>query len=687
MDDDAPADVAEACAKARARRLTSTLSDAAARPRQSAYPAGSSDVLHYRLEVEVDPGTAYLSGHNLITLRSLVDGLTSFELQLDHHLEITSMHLGSADAPWQRTDETNVTVTLAPPLQAGTEVELGVGYRGHPDRGTDGISFSSHSGKPLVWTLSEPFFSSIWWPVKDDNTDKATADFLITVPSGLVAVSNGVLLGEEKLSDGQTRFHWHTSYPTAPYLFCFSVTDYHRFTGTYQHDGVAMPLQFFLFPENDTSLNRGRCMSTVTMMDAFAPLFGPYPFLAEKYGIYQFGFSGGMEHQTITGQGSFSEGLIAHELAHQWWGDLVTCATWHDIWLNEGFATYAEALWAEYKPGSSGGPALRAMMRTKRPAAVDDTVYVFDTSSVERIFSSDFSYRKSAWVLHMLRGVIGDELFFSLLHKWREKYAHAHATTEDFRELAETVADRELGWFLDQWIYKPGAPAYRMGWRSHRVSGRHLVELHLEQVQPPHFPVFTMPIEVRLSSGSETSIARVWNDSRDEHLLIATRSAVDAVALDPDTWILTTEVQNVAFQEGPPKVVTTAPSPGARLARAAATSLSVTFHKDIVFEPNDITLNGARTGPREVLMSYDRATYTVTLAPAKPLPADVYTLIVSDRVTDAASGQPLDGEVEDPLAPNSLPSGDGEPGGVATLSFTVTEGPRRHLHPVAGSSP
>jgi hypothetical protein len=318
-----------------------------------------------------------------------------------------------------------------------------------------------------------------------------------------------------------------------------------------------------------------------------------------------------------------------------------------------------------------------------RPSRVDDSVYVYDISAVDRIFSADFSYRKAAWVLHMLRHVLGDEAFFTLLHRWRDTYAFSSATTADFRALAEAVAGRDLGFFFDEWVYRPGAPVYRMGWQGHRVAGRDLVEIYLEQSQRADFPVFTMPVDVLLTSGDGSLIRRVQNDARLQHLLLAVPSPVDSLELDPDGFILRTGLHNVAFVAGPPKVVATAPDPGTRLARSGATALKVTFHKDVVITPSDVSLFGVRSGEVALSLTYDASTLTATLLPSAPLGSDAYTLTVRDTVRDLESLQRLDGEVAGGGGPATLPSGDGQPGGNAVIHFTVTEGPRRHLH--AGS--
>ncbi|MHC4209849.1 MAG: M1 family metallopeptidase, partial [Planctomycetota bacterium] len=387
-------------------------------PAAQAGVLGDTDVLHYDLDLEIVPAFTWLGGANTISVRSLIDGLTTFQVRLHDTFDITSAQVDGLAAPWQRLSATTIEVDLGRSYDAGEEFEVMVAYGGVPvSLGFGSINFTSQGGYPLVFTLSEPWFAYTWWPAKDDNNDKATGEFKITVPNPLSVASNGLLLSVDGVGGGRRRYNWLTGYQTATYLFSFSATFYHTFSGTYIYDGGSMPVDFFIFPDSDNPANRDAWLETVTMLPVFGDLFGLYPFLDEKYGIYQFGFGGGMEHQTMTGQGSFTETLTAHELAHQWWGDMITCGTWQDMWLNEGFATYSEDLWKEFEPGGGGTDALHAHMDIRRPSDVNGSVYVplEDADNFNRIFSGNFSYRKGAWVLHQLRHVVGDQDFFDIL--------------------------------------------------------------------------------------------------------------------------------------------------------------------------------------------------------------------------------------------------------------------------------
>jgi aminopeptidase N len=668
-------DHAEACSKARAAAALERAGSFTVRP-LSPEPdptAAATDVLHYRLELAVDPAARRLTGTLTATVRC-VSSAAAYRFRLDDLFTIGAVTVDGSPAAWHRVDAETVEVTIAPARAAGDTLAIAVPYDGFPTSQYGSIVFSSHSFQPVVYTLSQPWFAYTWWPAKDDIVDKATADLLFTVPDSMTVASNGLLVSSEPASGARRRFHWRTQYQTAPYLFSFAATNYSVVESSALVSGTPMPLTLFIYPEHDVPANRNQWLLAGDMLHSFNALFGPYPYAAEKYGIYQWPPGGGMEHQTITGQGSFIEYLTAHELAHQWWGDLVTCATWKDIWLNEGFATYAEALWFESKAGGSQS-ALRAAMEQRQPSDVSGTVYCYDDTSVARIFSGNLSYRKAGWVLHMLRHVIGDAAFFATLAAWRDEFAFATATTAEFQRVAETVSGHDLDRFFDQWVYSGGAPTYRYGWRPLVAGGARYVELYLEQVQSGAYPTFAMPVDVRVTGagGSETAVA--WSDERAEHLLLPVGRDATAVEIDPDHWILREGRVASSFVPGPPKVVAVDPAPGSVSAPRAVASVAVMFHDDVVAPASAFSLVGAGTGTVPLTASYDPATRTATLT-VPPLAADRYTLTVADTVT-GTTGLALDGEV----APEGVPSGDGLPGGAFVAGFSVGRAPRLRLRP------
>ena len=568
-----------------------------------------TNILHYDLDIEIVPDDEWLGGTNTINALSAVGGLTSFQVSLSNAFTISSVTVDGSEAPWVRLDSTRVEIDLGTARDPGELFEVVIAYAGNPvSQGFGSISFDQQGGAPLVFTLSEPWYCNTWWPAKEDNNDKATGDMRITVPNELTVASNGLLVSIDDVGAGRDRHHWSTGYQTAPYLFSFSAAVYNTFSGEFEWGGETMPLDFFIFPGSDTQSHRNSWLLSGDMLEVFSDLFGVYPFMDEKYGIYHFGFGGGMEHQTMTGQGGFGQSLTAHEAAHQWFGDMITCATWQDIWLNEGFATYSVALWYEHKDGG-GIDDYHAYMESSRPSSVNGSVYIpaDEATNINRVFSGNFSYRKGAWVLHQLRHVIGEDAFFQALADYRDPYAYGSATTAQLQAVFEAVTGTDLTWFFDEWVYERGAVEYARGWTVHEVAGRTYVELFLRQDQSASYPIFTMPLDI-WTTGDVVNV--IWNDEPAEHFLFEVPPGVGSLLVDPEDWTLHTANIGIPFQEGPPRLIITSPEPGAIVESSMATPIALTFHEDVVITSTDLMLVGDDAGPIGFTFAYDQGTFT-----------------------------------------------------------------------------
>lgn len=637
-------------------------------------PVDGTDVEHYFLDLEIVPASDFLSGSCTMTVRVTDPQLSTFRFRLDDAFTISTLTLNGLNATWARLNPIDVLVTFDQPLVQNDVFELTVAYSGVPQGfGLGSIVFSNRGGTRVFYTLSEPWYAYTWWPQKDDNRDKATGTLRYTVPGNYLVASNGLLTSQEDLHGSRRRYTWETAYPTTPYLFAMAGANYQTFESTWTHAGGVMPLQFFIYPDSNTTPNRNAWLNSGAMLTVFSTWYGLYPFVDEKYGIYQFGFSGGMEHQTMTGQGTFSESVTAHEVAHQWWGDMITCEGWEDIWLNEGFATYSEAIWYEKRPGG-GQTALRSAMNNRRPNSVNGTVYIENPTDVNRIFSTSFSYRKAAWVLHMLRHVVGDTTFFSILSTYRAAYEFETASTADFIAVCEAVHGQDLDWFFQPWLFQPGAPEYEYASRAAAVGPKNYLEVYIRQIQPAAQPAFTMPIDLLIATSLTTTTTRiVWNNAREQHFLIALDQPPLGMGLDVNEWILTTGKQDVPFVEGPPKIIETLPAAGSGTVEVS--EARVTFHKDIVAAAGDVTVLDGDNQPVGFLQSYDSASRTLRLNFGDALPVGQYTLTVHDHVRDAAASLALDGE--NPTGPGAalLPSGNGLPGGDFEMQFSVTNPP------------
>ncbi len=672
-------------------------------------PGGDpTDVLSNNVSIEIlsvtppttgsGSGSASIAGSNTMTIRSNASGLSSFAFNLRSQYTVTSCTVTDSVGSYVVTPTTpptnnssyRRTITFQRPIGLGETFTIRVEYSGNTANVGLGSFWAGRqqgdnqnpSAPLVVCSLSQPYYAGAWWPCKDgdvlqpgDNLDRATLEMAVIVPEPMTGLSNGVPVGVDILSGNRKRFRYATSSTLPTYLVFVAASTYTQWSVNYNYPGGTMPVRFSIYPQSDTAGNRQVWQSTLDMMEAFRPVYGLYPFVNEQYGIYQFEFSGGMEHQTYTGQGrggAFSNSITAHELAHQWWGDYVTCRTWSDIWLNEGAATYGEAIWEERRPGSSGFEALRAAMLARKPGSNGDgTVYIppAETGNVSRIFSSSLSYRKGAWVMHMLRKVMGDTAYWNLLQAYRTTYAQSAATTADFTTLASSIHGSDLSWFFNPWLYQSGAPTYTFAWTNAQFGSQRYLRLRVNQTQAAA-TVFNMPMEVDVTTAGGTQRLTVRQDARSDDYLLPIAAAATGVAIDPGDWILNYGKTSVAYTPGPPKIVSSTIAPGASITGPAPLTLTVQFSDPVIISSANIGVSRAGT-PVPFDFAYDAPTSTATLTFAGGLVPGTYDMSITDAVTAAANGLALDGEI----ASNSsggLPSGNGEPGGLAAFSFTVT---------------
>ena len=524
-----------------------------------------TDILHYELDIEVtDVDTVAhnctVTGTNRMTIRSLSASLTEFTFRLRDTFTITGAFLNDTTAATVTTESASTRrVVLDRTYGLNEEFTLTLEYNGTPVSlgfGSFVVANQPGGGGPVVSSLSCPYYAHTWWPAKDgdvqepgDNSDKATLDFSITVPSNYTVPATGTLQSVDSLSGDRAKYNWATDYPISTYLICFAMSEYNTWTLDYVHPGGTMPVEFYIYPAYDNTANRNAWGQVLDMLDVFTMLYGEYPFIDEKYGIYNLPFGGGMEHQTMTGQGGFGEILTAHELSHQWWGDMITCKTWSDVWLNEGFASYSEALWEEFKTGTPNPTAYFAQVQSRKPSSVSDSVYVYPGHlTVSRIFNSTYSYDKASWVLHQLRHVMGDAAFFDMFTQYRAAYEYSAVTTDEFVAVASAVHGDDLTWFFDQWVYQIGAPAYEYGWDTSSIAGQDYLFVQIKQVQSPSYPeVFTMPVDLVATVGGVPETFTVWNDQATQTFAIATSAPATSLQFDPDEWILRTAATETEY--------------------------------------------------------------------------------------------------------------------------------------------
>jgi hypothetical protein len=508
----------------------------------------SYDVTYYSLDLGIDPIGGTVSG--AVEIRGTVTGasLSTVDVDLGNTLVVSAVTYSGGTLAFVHAGDL-LTVTLDRAYSQGEPFAFAVHYAGPPDVQYGAFEFDSWNGSPMIWSLSEPFGARSWWPCKDVPSDKAdSVDIEITVPEALIVASNGTLVGET--DNGATKtYHWREKYPIATYLVSVAVHPYTVYSDWYRYSPTdSMEVKFFVFPDH-YAVVQPTYSKTVDMIELFSNIFGEYPFLEEKYGHAEFTWGGGMEHQTITSLGGWGEYLIAHELAHQWWGDMVTCDDFHHIWLNEGFATYSEALWSEF---TYGEVQYRSDMEAAKYFGAG-TIYVPDTGDWNRIFDSGLSYNKASWVLHMLRHVVGDDDFFEILQAYYAdpRYQYGTATTEQFRDVCEDVSGMDLDWFFHEWIYEELYPQYALDWYATPNGGGHSVHVSIDQDQTGY--IFKMPVDVTITTagGAETFVA--WDSLPSQSFTFDVSAAPVRVELDRDEWILRTVLEpltNPTFHRG-----------------------------------------------------------------------------------------------------------------------------------------
>jgi aminopeptidase N len=491
------------------------------------------DVLHYEFAWDLDFHAQYIEGTAIVKVRSL-GTLDKISLHLANNMNVSGVMQENTPLTFLHQNDM-LDIYPLQPLILDEELTVTISYAGFPQAG---LNFSYHGEDPIIWSLDEPIGAREWFPCYDVPSDKATAKMHITVPGNMVVASNGDLLAVTANPDTTKTFTWEENYPISTYLISIAASNYATFSDVYVSGDETMEVLYYAYPEH-LALAQEDFSVTVPMLEFYADVFGEYPFLDEKYGMAVIPGSTSMEHQTctslaerlITGTHRY-DSIVAHELAHQWWGDLVTLTDWADIWLNEGFATYSDALWFEHLYGSEGLESRMARFKDICFTSHDGPDHAIYDPPSGHLFC-EIIYEKAAWVVHMLRFVVGEDNFWKILKDYAQEFAFSNASTEDFRSVCERISGHELGWFFDQWIYGAGYPVFRFGWGS---SAQNRVRVIISQVQED-FPLFRMPIELAFVFPSETVKKIVWVEDKTSIFQFDFSESPSQVIFDPDSWI------------------------------------------------------------------------------------------------------------------------------------------------------
>lgn len=512
------------------------------------------DVLFYDVNIRVNDTTEVVYGIVKMVAAAAIDGVTEVQVDFQSAMVLDSLKSPAATLAFSRNGDV-VTMVLDAAKNTGEQFEAVFYYHGHPtEGGFQGFSFDQRLGVDVIASLSEPYFARSWWPCKDRMDDKADSfNIAITVDTSLYVASNGKLDSTVAFGANAHTYYWSVRYPMVTYLFSVAISNYTVWTDDWVYNAGqdTMPVVHAVYPDRYTySLTKYDI--TPYVLTVLSNKYGQYPFVNEKYGHANFEWGGGMEHQTMTSMGGsnfgFSEPVVVHEAAHQWFGNMITCRSWGHIWLNEGWASYVEA---DYYLEKDGWAAYHSYMNGMAFTG-GGTIYIedADTSGVWGIFNSGLSYDKGAWVLHQLRGVLGDQLFYEGVEAYtNSEFRHAAATTEDFRDVFEASSGQELDWFFEDWIYGTYRPNYQFRYLEEvSDSGGYDLYLLVEQVQTTNPQVFRTPVDFFFDFATvPDDTVQLWPNKRRNIFIFNLPTSTNNIQCDPADWVLKYET-HMAWQ-------------------------------------------------------------------------------------------------------------------------------------------
>jgi aminopeptidase N len=493
------------------------------------------DVQHYIFRVTLGDASDAIEGETTVSVRFLQDRLAELALDLaspanGKGMTVTAVTDGTSPAVY-RHEADRLRITLNPPSKAGDLRQFTVKYHGVPAGGL--LAVKNKFGDRCFFSVNWPNLAHQWLPTIDHPYDKATSEFIVTAPAKYQVVSNGRLQEEIDLGDGRRTTHWKQSVPIATWLDQIGVA---QFASRHFGRAAGVPLQTWIFPQDREAGIASLEESTRQAIEFYNDHVGPYPY--EKLaGVEAAGMGGGMEvasaifygERGITGRPAFS--LVAHETAHQWFGDSVTEKDWDDVWLSEGFATYFALLTTEHYLGRD---AFVTGLKNSRERVFTAEKRLPGIAVVQnRAWSgipNQIVYQKGGWVLHVLRGQIGTEKFWAGIREYYRRYRNGNASTADFEKVMEEVSGEDLGWFFQQWLYRAGSPVVDGTWLYNAEAKR--VELALRQSQPGE--AYRLPMEI----GLDGKPARIEMTAKQQTFEIPADKEPASVELDPNTWLL-----------------------------------------------------------------------------------------------------------------------------------------------------
>ncbi len=479
---------------------------------------------------KVDPAIRFIEGKvtHYITVNSSTNFIT-FDLSKD--LMVDSVRLRNQKLNFVQANNDALSIQLNTTLLAQQKDSVTIFYKGIP--GSSGFgSFiqTTHNNVPVIWTLSEPYGSKDWWPCRNGLDDKIDSiDIAIIHPSMYTATSNGVKKSAFTTNNVTTTVYKHR-YPIASYLVAFSVTNFVTFNHTIPLGNVQLPMISHVYPE-DSALFQNNTQPVIECMKILHEKYGGYPFINEQYGHTQFGWGGGMEHQTNSFITYPDVNLMAHELAHQWFGDKITCASWQHIWLNEGFATFSANYFFERYDTATLNSLLTVHLNnvTSQP---NGSVFVKDTTDENNVFNGRLSYDKGSYTLRMLRFTLGDSIFFTAMNQYLNDplLKNKFATTADFKRNVEQVSQQDLTYFFNQWIYGEGYPSFHVQWNQNKNNWAKVKVV--QTTSHPSVTFYKTPLPITFKNATQQKTIVVQCNTNNDETWVNVGFAADTVLVD-----------------------------------------------------------------------------------------------------------------------------------------------------------
>ena len=543
-----------ACFTASAQHVPTKLFDAEKRSakirmnHKSAPQTAEYDVHFYELDLNLNPAVRFVQGSVNVHFQALVT-MDSIVLDFGNQLVVDSIVYQQNTSLTANTNGFNTLSFVFPnPISQFAYDSVQVFYKGTPRGNPAGTPFARVSvpNGDLIWTLSEPYGARDWWPCKCDLTDKADSlNIDVTVPQGNKVASLGLLQGIDTIGTN-LRYRWKTNYPTVAYLVAIGAGKYDFYQDYLYVKNDSILFDHYLFQNETQAQSLAGVQKFMVMFDS---LFGEYPFKNEKYGHASFTFGGGMEHQTISFMGNYGGGLKAHELAHQWFGNKITCGSWSDLWLNEAFATYITGLTYEFGVVHDTIFWPIWLDQTKRSGLSfpNGSVYRYDTTNVGSLFNNQV-YNKGAITLHTLRWKIGDSAFFAGVKNYIQDstLAFGFARTPDLQWHFEASYGQSLTEFFDDWIYGPGFPQIYTTWSQ---SGGNFT-INVQQIpSDTNVSFFEIPVPYRLIGNNLDTIIIVDPSANFDTFNFSNFPSIQNVIFNPNDQILAAELLTVQVDD------------------------------------------------------------------------------------------------------------------------------------------